>query len=118
MFLMGSQGLKSPSRNLHGSSLGLLFILCGCLACIFVGQLTVRGGMSLTLLEPLFSPWVASSSLDIRVCVWSYNFCHVQLISLKGLLFSEEKKGTVDLGERGGEGGSGKGGWREWYGQA
>jgi hypothetical protein len=74
--------------------------------------------MSLTLLEPLFSPWVASSSLDIRVCVWSYNFCHVQLISLKGLLFSEEKKGTVDLGERGGEGGSGKGGWREWYGQA
>lgn len=65
---------------------------------------TVRMGISLTLLsalETLFSCWVVLFSINRRTFAVSYFslFCSIWLLSLGGLLFSEER-GRVALGER------------------
>lgn len=40
-----------------------------------------------------FSYWLALSSLDVRICVWSYCsfLCQILLFSLEGLLFSQKE---------------------------
>jgi hypothetical protein len=64
--------------------------------------------VSLTLLPGLgafSSYWVASSSLDKRVCVQSYCIllCFIQQTSLGSLLFSEGKERTGGSGREGGD---------------
>ena len=46
------------------------------------------------------------SSLDVRICAWPdcSLLCHIWLVSLGGLLFSEGKWCGVNLEERGGDG--------------
>lgn len=57
-----------------------------------------RGGVSDIFARPRdpfpFSYWVTPPILDVRVCAWSYGIllCCVQLLSLGGLLFSEQKQ--------------------------
>lgn len=60
-------------------------------------------------MEHFLQYWVALSSLDVMVCAWSYYslVCHVHLMSLGDLLFSEgrwelgiEKEERLGVGER------------------
>lgn len=62
-------------------------------------------GVSLIRLPTLglfLSQWAASSSLDVRICTWSYCILlrHVWLMSLGDLSFSWGRQGHVDLGKR------------------
>ena len=77
--------------GLHGSVLGPLHICYSGVASCFYRTPNSGDGVSLTLLPALeTSYWVASPTLDMRVCVWSYCIllCHVWLMSLGGLIFS------------------------------
>lgn len=93
--------MKQPSESLHGCVLGPLCIWDGC----WLGVLTVGVGAFLTLLLELGTPFLLLGSLAqpyCEVCAWSDGIllCHVQLMSLGGLLFFWEEMG----------GGSGSGG--------
>ena len=94
-------GLKWDHKDegaLYGTDLGPLYIYYGCVAqdsC----RIPISGNricpwlFSLTL-EPFSSYCLALSSLDVRICVWSYCrfLCQIWVLSLEGL-FSEGKWG-------------------------
>lgn len=99
------------------------FIEFFCQLCLVLSQVSEpftfskRGSIAdpfCLLVEPFTYYWVASSYLDMWVYAQSFCtlLCHVQLISLGGLLSSEGKKSTGSQGRRGMVG-MGRGGWKE-----
>lgn len=73
---------------------------------VFVGLLTM-GAVHLCLLcwllIPLFSYWVALSSLHVRMCGWSFvtSYSVIGLISMGISSFLKKEQSRVDPGERG-----------------
>lgn len=110
-----SQRLKRQLRMAYGSKLGPLHVRYSCVAWCSCGLLTMGVGLSLTLLFALgtfSSHWVASSSLDLRVCTWSYILGHAWLILLGGCSFLKGNgKGSGRGGKRGETGMSGRRGY-------
>lgn len=70
----------------------------------FVGLLTAAMGVSLNLFPALgtfISYWVATPTLDMRVCAQAYCIlCHVWLVSLRGRVLSKGKQRS-ESGEEG-----------------
>lgn len=99
-----NQGSQRLITNNNGAYMCLSQVLC---IYIIVMQYSrgipniERRWVSLFCLQlgPFCSKWVASNSLDIRVCAQSYcnSLYHIQLISLGGLLLFLKEKLRSDL---------------------
>lgn len=86
-------GLQKSER-LSRSDLGPLCICYGCIDWYSCAPSSRRMGylwLFCLLLGPFPFYWVTSSSLDVRLCAWSYwsLLWHISLMSLGNLLFSE-----------------------------
>lgn len=84
------------SQSLHKTTLGFLQTCCGCIVWCFGVMLSSGSGCvsdSCLLLSLFSSYWVAFSSINMRTFALSYyiSFSCVWLLSIGGLIFSEEK---------------------------
>lgn len=98
-----SQRIKGQTWSLKGPMQGPLYMCYGCWLDVSVGNLTV--GVSLILLPTLglfFFQWAVSSSIDVRICTWSYCILlwHAWLMFLGDLSFWWGRQVGVDLGQR------------------
>lgn len=92
---MSSQRLNQQAEDLHGSTLSLLHIYYSFSLCIFMGLWTMRMNGSLTLVSGLSIFYLllgCHAQLQFEVFTSSHYilFCHIWLLSLRILFFSNK----------------------------